>query len=35
MEAFKQTIGQYTIFDVASNQEKIRQEVIVAFQKKI
>jgi len=35
MEAFKQTVGLYTIFDLAQNQEKIRQEVIIAFQKKI
>jgi hypothetical protein len=27
-ESFKQTIGNYTIFDVAQQQEKIRKETM-------
>lgn len=34
-EAFKQTIGQYTIFDVASKQEEIRDKFILAVNEKI
>ena len=34
-EAFKQTIGQYTIFDVAQKQEEIRVKFIAAVKDKI